>query len=144
MNEARLRQIPKAGSLQRLSVVGAHCRGACFFDGRHLASPALLNSLAEVLDHSGLNFGRFDLMADNDEQLQMGRNLGIIEFNGVSSESTHIYDPSTPLGQAWKDLLAQWRWAVELGQHYHREGVPTTGLLDIAKTLRSYRSKASF
>lgn len=144
MNENRRLEVPTAGSRLRLSVVGAHCRGACFFDGRHLASPALLKSLADMLDDSGLNFGRFDLMADNDEQLKMGRNLGIIEFNGVSSESTHIYDPKTPLSQAWRDLLAQWRWAVELGHHYQRQGVATTGLLDIARTLRSYRSKSSF
>jgi hypothetical protein len=143
VNADRKNKVFNNGETIQLSMVGAHCKGATFTDGRHLKSQALLNGLAPVLEHSGINFGRFDLMADNDTALQRGDNLGIIELNGVTSEATHIYSEGLSVLQAWRDMIQQWRTAIELGQRCHREGAPTTSLMGIWNMLKQYQRKVN-
>ena len=45
-----------------------------------------------------------------------GRNMKILELNGVTSEATHIYDPKFSLLDAYRVLFQQWRIAFEIGQ----------------------------
>ena len=41
-----------------------------------------------------------------------GEDLAIVELNGVTSEATHIYDPSTSLVRGWATLMRQWAVAL--------------------------------
>ena len=52
-----------------------------------------------------------------------GRNLKIVELNGVTSEATHIYDPKLSLFDAYRVLFRQWRIAFELGDLNRRWGI---------------------
>ena len=52
-----------------------------------------------------------------------GRNLQIIELNGVTSEATHIYDPKLSLFDAYGVLFQQWRVAFEIGDRNRGRGV---------------------
>lgn len=52
-----------------------------------------------------------------------GRNLKIIELNGVTSEATHIYDPKLSLFDAYRVLFRQWRIAFEIGNLNRARGI---------------------
>jgi membrane protein DedA with SNARE-associated domain len=113
----RLEEIPRAGERVPLATIGNHCRGAIFLDGARFATPELVGAIAEIARRlPGFHFGRFDLRAPSEEDLLAGRNLRILELNGVLSESTHIYDPRHGVVHAWRTLFAQWRLAFEIGR----------------------------
>ena len=39
----------------------------------------------------------------------------MLELNGVTAESTDIYDPANSVVAAWRKLMRQWRLAFEIG-----------------------------
>ena len=55
----------------------------------------------------------------------------IIEVNGVTSEATHIYDPSNSLLSAYRVLFAQWRYAFEIGVNNIRHGHQAISLTEL-------------
>ena len=115
--DARLDDIPAAGTRVALGDRGNHCQGALFLDGIRHATPALtaaIDRLAKRFD--GFYVGRFDVRVPGVEDLEAGRGLVVIELNGVTSEATHIYDPALGVGNAWRTLFAQWRILFAVGQ----------------------------
>ena len=48
-------------------------------------------------DIPDFNFGRIDVRYESKSALRQGSAFEIIEINGVGSEATHIWDPSTRL-----------------------------------------------
>jgi membrane protein DedA with SNARE-associated domain len=129
----RLDEVPAAGARVALVEVGNHCRGTVFRDGRALATPALerrVDEIARGLD--GFYLGRFDLRAPSVAAFRAGRDLAVIEVNGVTSEATHIYEPGASLLAAWRTLREQWRLAFEIGAENAARGtrpVPARELL---------------
>jgi len=107
--------VPAAGARVRLVELGSHCRGAIFLNGARLETPELLHAIDAVAkSHSGFFFGRFDVRTPSKEDLQAGR-FEVLELNGVSSEPTHIYDPSVTISEAYRAMFHQWRVAFEIG-----------------------------
>jgi pimeloyl-ACP methyl ester carboxylesterase/membrane protein DedA with SNARE-associated domain len=135
----RLWSIPKAGARVPLVEVGTHCRGAAFFDGTGLATPAL----EEVVDRisrgfKGFYFGRYDVRADSVEAFQAGR-FRIIELNGATSEATSIYDPANRLLSAYRTLFEQWRILFQIGAENRDRGAPVATLGELLELLRRHR-----
>jgi len=113
---ARLDTVPTAGESIRLAFAGSHSRGAIFRNGTHLVTPAMearFDAIAQALPE--FHFGRFDVRFEQFPELQAGRGFTIVEINGAGAESTHIWDRATPLLQAWRDLMRQYRWLFEIG-----------------------------
>lgn len=137
---SRLRTIPAAGETVALAELGTHCRGAMFLDGAHAWTRILedrFDQIARAFD--GFYFGRFDVRVHADiDALRRGEGFKVIELNGVTSEATHIYDPSTPLLHAYRVLMDQWRLAFEIGAENRRRGVKTTPLSRLARLTREY------
>ena len=79
--------------------------------------------MQQVSDHfEGFYFGRYDVRVPSEEDLRAGRNLSVIELNGVSSEATWIYDPKHPVGFAWRTLFEQWRIAFRIAAWNREHG----------------------
>lgn len=121
------RVLAKGQSL-RLSQAGNHCQGTLFRDGSHLITPRLEAAINEVVcTFEGFHFGRFDLRYRDPESFKRGEEFGVVELNGVTSESTNIYDPDKSLLWAYRTLARQWAIAFEIGAINRRRGVqPTT------------------
>lgn len=104
-----------------LGFAGNHARGAIFTDGAHLIAPELTRVIDDIAHRSrGLFFGRFDVRYTHPDDLALGRNLRIIEFNGLASEATNIYDPANSFWSAQRTLRAQWALAFEIGAAQRR------------------------
>lgn len=125
----------KKGERKTMVELGSHCQGAIFKDANHLTSQALIDWFDDILQRCpGLCFGRFDLFVPTGSDLQEGKNISLIEMNGVTSEPAHIYDPQASLITAWKTLCVQWRQAFELGAKNYQQGVKTETVFTLLKT----------
>lgn len=113
------------GEQRNLVPYGNHARGAKFIDFSHLISDKLNETIDTLCQEiSGFYFGRLDVMYDNWDDLEQGKNFAIVEVNGAGSEPTHIYDPKHSLFFAWKELARHITYMYEISVQNHKKGVP--------------------
>lgn len=142
----RLYEVPAAGETIHLVEVGAHARGSVFLDRRELISEALTDRINEIASaFPDFHFGRFDLRAPSEEAMREGRDLKILELNGLTAEVAHIYDPSISLWTAWRDIMQQWRIAFRIAAENRRAGAKASSwgeiLADWNRARREHRSR---
>jgi pimeloyl-ACP methyl ester carboxylesterase/membrane protein DedA with SNARE-associated domain len=136
----RCDRVPAAGERVKLVDVGTHARGSIFLDGTRHATPALEAAIDEVSRGiDGFFFGRYDVRVASAEDLEQARGLQVLELNGVTAESTDIYDPRNGVVDAWRKLARQWRLAFEIGAANRDRGAPVTSLRDLLGLLWRYR-----
>lgn len=139
-NSTKAQAVLNQGERVQLVELGTHCRGGIFLDGNYAITPALENTIDEIARiFDGFYFGRFDIRVPSVEDLKAGRNIKVIELNGVTSEATNIYDPKTSLFEAYKVLFRQWRIAFEIGERNHARGAQTTSLCRLLRAVLRYR-----
>ena len=139
---AALEQVPDAGSVIPLSTVGAHSRGTVFLDGEQLRTPELeaaIKALAESCE--GFDFGRFDLMFPSEAAVRKGGPFQMIELNGVTAESTNLYDPKYQFRDAYRILAQQWSLAFKIGAARRDLGHPTTGPLALVRMWLDFKRR---
>jgi membrane protein DedA with SNARE-associated domain len=142
---ASLTTVPAAGTLVVLGELGTHCRGATFYDARNLCTPELQQALEQFLSGSpGLDFGRFDLRVANDESLRRGQGISILEFNGVTGEPAHMYQPGYPWWRGIRDLCAHWQAACANGRANHARGHRPARLREVLRLLAQLRRRPNF
>ncbi|TWT44134.1 SNARE associated Golgi protein [Phycisphaerae bacterium RAS1] len=132
-------RVPDRDERVPLAVAGNHCQGTMFCDGAHLITPALeqaIDAIARRFD--GFFFGRFDVRYRDVDEFRMGRGFSIIELNGVTSESTNIYDPSWSLFRAYGVLARQWSILYAIGAQNRRLGHSPSRLGRIIADARAY------
>ncbi len=140
LHAARLQEVPGPGEVVPLVELGSHCRGAVFLDGNHLRTPELEAAIERLSrSYEGFWFGRYDLRAESEEAFRAGRGFKIIELNGLTSEATHIYDPRTPLREAWRVLCEQWRLAFEIAAANRAAGAPADTVVGVWRAFLDYR-----
>ena len=119
----KLYDIPEEGKIIKLVELGTHALGARFYDANELITEELLEKIDGVSkSFEGFYFGRFDLKIPSANDLKIGEHIKIIELNGVTSESTNIYDPEHSYFFAVKTLMRQWKIAFEIGAQNHASG----------------------
>lgn len=142
-NAGRIQEVPAFGERVQLVEIGTHCRGAIFLDGGDTITPALeevIDRIAKTFD--GFFFGRFDMRVPSRQDFMEGRNMKIVELNGVTSEATHIYDPKFSLFDAYRVLFQQWQIAFEIGDLNRARGIPPASVGDLLDATRKYRRLA--
>lgn len=132
-----LERVPTKDETIKLVEIGAHCRGSLFLDASEHATPELIVTLTRLLNAvPGYAFGRMDLRVPSLAHLRRGEGLQVLELNGVSAESAHIYHPGTPLLDGYRAMFHQWSTAFAIGHAYERQGVPTTTALGLLRQFR--------
>jgi pimeloyl-ACP methyl ester carboxylesterase/membrane protein DedA with SNARE-associated domain len=135
----RLSDVPRAGERVRLAVAGNHCQGTMFLDGAHLATPELGRAVDRVARRfSGFHFGRFDVRYGSADQIRRGEGFRIVELNGVTSESTNVYDPSFGLLAAYGTLARQWSLAFRIGAANRRRGHRVSTLASLVRAAHAH------
>jgi len=130
-HKTRLNEVPDVGAIVHLVQLGSHCRGALFLDGKHYYSTELMDVINKASHQlEGFYFGRYDIRAESIDAFKRGK-IKIIEVNGVTSESTDIYDPKNSLFFAYKTLFKQWRLAFQIGKKNTLSGYPAMTISDL-------------
>ena len=122
-------KIIKEGHPYRLVFSASHCRGAVFRDGATYITEALSKKLDTIFDDiPGFHYGRLDIKFRDLDSLMQGESFAIIEINGASSESIHIWDRNAGLPSAIKTLLVQYRTLFRIGEVNRQLGFQPPGI----------------
>lgn len=133
--------IPVEDEIVPLIEIGAHCRGTVFHDGRWIKTPALEKTIDELTrGFEGFYYGRYDIRTSSLDELREGRGFKAIELNGVTAESTNIYDPVNGLFDAYAILARQWFIAFKIGERNRRKGLRPASLREFLKAIAEYES----
>ncbi|MGL4629638.1 MAG: hypothetical protein ACRCVT_00425 [Leadbetterella sp.] len=102
---------PQKGQKICIEPIGNHCRGTIF---RNVGGKLDSKKIAEVCDKIlankiGFNYGRFDLKVKSIQDLYEGKNIRVLELNGVNADPAHIFDPDYSLFKAWQDVAWHWK-----------------------------------
>ncbi len=125
------------GQPYRLVFSASHCRGAVFRDGSEYIDSRLVKALDRIFDDiPGYYYGRLDIKFRDLKNLQAGYDFEIIEINGASSESIHIWDRNARLSDALAALLQQYSTLFKLGAANRRRGYKTPGLMALIRAWR--------
>jgi hypothetical protein len=143
---ARLADVPAAGAEVRLTELGTHCRGATFRDGWDEVWSEQLAARVDALSrrHSGYFFGRYDVRTPSAEALRERGEFKVLELNGVTSETTHMYDPRYSLATAYRALFGQWRLAFVIGAENRARGARPATVREIHRAIRAHLGRTKF
>ncbi|MDA0688592.1 MAG: D-alanine--D-alanine ligase [Proteobacteria bacterium] len=132
-----MEQVIPEGEPYRLVFSASHCRGAVFRDGNQYIDSRLVKALDRIFDDiPGYYYGRLDIKFRDLQNLQAGYDFEIIEINGASSESIHIWDRNARLSDAFSALLQQYSTLFKLGAANRRRGHKTPGLMALIRAWR--------
>jgi hypothetical protein len=110
---SRMNETLEKGKEKVLTVIGNHSKGTQFINGNHLIDFELEQLLDTINNQiKGWFYGRLDIKYDTFEKVKQGKNFKILEINGIISEPTHIYDPTS--GASYFDALISIRkhWSI--------------------------------
>jgi len=111
------------GEKQVLVPIGNHARGATFIDISNRCSSSLIQAIDVVARKiPEFHYGRIDIRYKNWEDLCAGKNFMLVEVNGAGSEPTHMYDPSNSLWEAWRQIIAHWKWLYAISKVNKQRG----------------------
>jgi hypothetical protein len=118
--------IPKFGEKIIVEPIGNHCRGTKFLNFNHLITPDMVAAFDKIqVDLPDCFVFRLDLKTPSVYDLQDGKNIKILEINGVGSDPAHIFDPNFPIWGMYAAYFSLWRTIFEVGTAVHRlQGVP--------------------
>ena len=141
LHAAKLDWIPAKDEEIKLVSIGAHSRGAIFRSNPHLITSALEKTIDRISKaYDGFYAGRYDVMVPSEADLRAGRNLKILELNGVMGEPGHLYHPDNSLRQGYAILMEYCRLVVAIAvQNMQLGHSPPSARQFIASVYRSYR-----
>jgi|GEM_PF-37825 len=117
------------GQTLNLTMAGNHAQGCMFTDGAHLYTDILTDAIDKIsVAYEGFYFGRFDIRYTDPRALAEGRDIRIVELNGVTSEATNLYDPNWSPIRAYKQLTTQWDWCFKIGRANVDQGHKATSV----------------
>ena len=134
--------LPK-GHKHSLLFSASHCRGAIFVDAKDHITPQLNQAIKLIMqDLPEFNYGRMDVKYRDLTALENGEHLEIVEINGASSESIHIWDKNARLFDAFKALLWQYKTLFAIGHQVRKTGKRPPSVMSLLKAWR-YEKKLS-
>jgi hypothetical protein len=119
-----LNLIPKVGEKVLVESIGNHCKGTKFMNFNHLISPDMVAAYDKIQDDLPNCFVyRLDLKVPSVCDLQNGKNVKILEINGVGSDPAHVFDPNFPLLDVYSAYFSLWKKIFEVSTAQHRRGI---------------------
>jgi hypothetical protein len=129
-----LEKVLAKGEVLKLEPIGNHCRGTKFLNANHLINKQLNEVFDKIaLPMQGFHYGRFDLKVKSIEDLYAGKNIKILELNGVSSDPAHVYDPRMKVWQAYYDMAKHFHIIYQISRQNKRKGIPFAPFSEIRK-----------
>ena len=123
-HEKNLRDVIPANEKYLLNELGNHNRGANFINLKNKIDEQLINVIDKInLYSKNLYYGRYDVKTTSLEDLRQGKNISILEYNGVGSEPNHIYDIGLSYMQAINIIAMHWKYMFEIGRINYKKGI---------------------
>ncbi len=136
--DKELDSVVSAGKELELEPISNHKRGTKFLNRNDLICKQLNKVFDKVADAEGFYYGRFDIKTTNEEDLLAGKNILIMEINGVTAEPAHIYDPNHKLLEAWKVIIAHMDIIYRISVLNKQNGHTYASLTEVLANLRDH------
>ncbi len=121
-------EIVPLGEVKIVEPIGNHCRGTLFRNAEHLDFAKIAKVCDEILkDFKDFNYGRFDLKVNSLEDFYMGKNIKILELNGVNADAAHIFDPNCSLVSAFSSVIWHWNRLSNIAKKNQEAGYKAIG-----------------
>ena len=124
IHKEHLNSVPEKDTKEIISVIGNHVKGTQFLNGNHLIDDELTTMLDDFNSQiDGWFYGRLDIKYDTFEKVKKGQDFKVLEINGIISEPTHIYDPTTGASyfDALGSILKHWSIMNKIARKNHAE-----------------------
>jgi hypothetical protein len=129
-----LYSIPKNGQKVLLEPIGNHCRGTIFRNAEDINKTKAARTINKIMaQYDGFNYGRFDMKVKTIEDFYEGKNIKILELNGVNADAAHIFDPNYQIIRAYRDVAWHWNRLCQIANENRKLGcspVPLKNILD--------------
>ena len=110
-HKENLNDIIPANQKYYLNELGNHNRGARFINLKNEIDEKLLCVVDKInLFSKHFYYGRYDIKTTSLEDLKQGKNISILEYNGVGSEPNHIYDIGLTYMEAIRIIAQHWKY----------------------------------
>lgn len=141
LHAEHLETILPIGEELLLEPIGNHVRGTTFLNGEADIDEQLASTFDQITAQiKGLYFCRYDLKCTSMADLKAGRNIKVVEINGVGAEPAHIYDPNYTLWKTWVTLIRQFRLMYEVAKENHALGTPYMSLAELRTMNKVYNT----
>ncbi len=138
---SRLDCVIAANETYYLSITGNHNRGAKFVNLYREIDEKLVHVFDRISNHTKhFYYGRYDVKTTSVEELKQGKNISILEFNGVGAEPNHIYDCNMSYFGALGVIAKHWGHMYRIGKLNNKDGVPYIGFVKGLKHLRKAKA----
>jgi hypothetical protein len=112
------------GEKYYLSIAGNHNRGTRFINLCKEIDEQLCDVFDNISREAGhFYFGRYDLKCTSVADLKAGKNIAILEYNGVGAEPNHIYDCGMSYWNALKIINDHWDDIYKIGRINYKQGI---------------------
>jgi hypothetical protein len=75
--------------------------------------------------------------------LYVGKNIKILELNGVTSEPAHIYDPSYSLWKAYSETARNMKMMFRVSRANIKKGVKVTPFFEMVTLVRAHFNRSN-
>jgi hypothetical protein len=119
----RLDEVLPFGERYLLTYAANLNRGARFINLQHLIDEKLLQLFDELSHAAQFYYGRYDIKCQSIDDLKVGKNFFILEFNGSGAEPNHVYHAGFSLFKAQRVFLKHWKALFHISRYNHRHGI---------------------
>ncbi len=134
-----LNTIVQANKSLVIEPIGNHCKGTTFLDARSLINTDLVNVFTAICNKiDGVNYGRFDLKVASLEDLYQGKNIKVMELNGINADPAHIFDPNASLREAYRAQWEQTKYAYKIAKYNINAGHKPLDVKTYYKRLKKF------
>ena len=121
----RLDYVIPNGHAYRLSNALNQTRGGRLVSLAHEKDERLLSVFDALSRYTGnFYFGRYDIKCASVDDLKLGQNFSILEFNGAGAAPHHVYGNGNSLWQAYRIVLHHWSVLAQIAGQNHAAGIP--------------------
>jgi hypothetical protein len=139
-HKENLNDIIPANQKYYLNELGNHNRGARFINLKNEIDEQLLYVVDKInLFSKHFYYGRYDIKTTSLEDLKQGKNISILEYNGVGSEPNHIYDIGLTYMEAIRIIAQHWKYMYEIGRVNYKKGIKYISFWEGTKMFRQSR-----
>lgn len=137
--------IPAKNEIIRLGYIGNHSLGTEFLNHNHEIDEAL-TSVFDTIEQNleGVYMARYDLRCKSMEDMKQGKEIYIVEINGVGAEAAHIYDQNMTLRERYQAMFEVWTIMFKIAKINKKRGHSYMSLKDIwawRKMMKNYYPK---
>ncbi len=136
---AELDRVLAEGEDMKIEPIGNHNRGTTFLNGNHLISEKLAALFDDINRHlPEFYYGRYDLKYRDWDSLLEGKDIKLLELNGIASEPIHIYDPSIDIMEKYRVFYRHWKTLFEISMMQMERGIRPVTRKNAIKAVRDY------